>query len=216
MHADENGPFPKRRRSNRQWALIVLCALLFHAALLLFFRPQYLTFLRRDIPEGQEEWGRFPYLDNPFQVIPTMPANPSSPLHPSIPLDPRETGDEEPADFVIGEPQSDMPPLQRPAGGAGAAGRPAARATTVQPKPLYIPWPTYPRGVKETQGSVELLVLVNERGEVEEVTVAKSLPERELNRIAVDAARRIRFIPGMERGVRASMWVRLSIGFQPR
>jgi TonB family protein len=205
----------KARRSTREWAVIVAAALLLHAVLLLFFKPHYLAFLRREISLGNGDSGRYPLLDNPFQVIPLAPAFPASRGAPSIPFDDRAEAEETPDDFGLGEPHLEMPPL--PGGSRGdAPGRPAARGATVQPKPLYIPWPTYPRGVKEVQGSVELLVLVNEKGEVENVKVTRSLPVEELNRIAVESARRIRFIPGTERGMRTSMWVRLTIGFQPR
>ena len=205
----------KTRRSTREWAAIVAAAILVHAALLLFFKPHYLSFLSREITDEEGDSGRFPYLDNPFQVIPLAPALSGSSGAPSIPIDPRDEGIEEPNDMGLGEPHLEVLPLL---GGSreGAAGRPGTRGATVQPKPLYIPWPTYPRGVKEVQGSVELLVLVNERGEVEDVKVVRSLPVQELNNIAVESARRIRFIPGMEHGVRTSMWVRLAIGFQPR
>ncbi len=205
----------RTRRSAREWTAIVAAAILVHAALLLFFKPQYLAFLSRDIAPEEGDSGRFPYLDNPFQVIPLAPALSGPRGAPAIPVDPRDEGIAAPDDIGLGEPHLEVLPLS---GGSreGASGRPGTRGATVQPKPLYIPWPTYPKGVKEIQGSVELLVLVNERGEVEDVKVARSLPAQELNRIAVESARRIRFIPGMEHGVRTPMWVRLAIGFQPR
>ena len=209
------GLLSNTRRTAREWAAIVAGAVLIHIALLLFFKPQYLAFLRREAPPAEEGWSRYPYLDNPFQVSPLAPALPVSPVQPSLPDPSRDERDAPLSEIAVGEPQIEMP-LLRPSSRASGAGKSAGRSATVQPKPLYIPWPTYPKGVKETEGSVELLVLVNERGEVEDVTVARSLPAQELNRIALDAARRIRFIPGMERGVRTSMWVRLTIAFQPR
>jgi TonB family protein len=109
-----------------------------------------------------------------------------------------------------------MLPLQRSAGG-GSAGRKGSRRNTVEPKPLYIPWPKYPEGVRETaDGRVELLIYVNEKGEVENVKVTKRLPQEPLNQTAIYAARKIRFTPGLEKGVPTAMWVRLTIGFQPR
>ena len=91
------------------------------------------------------------------------------------------------------------------------------RKTTVDPKPLYIPWPKYPKGIDEGfEGTVELLLFVNERGEVENVKITRRLPHEKLNQTAAYAARKIRFTPGFEKGVPTSMWVRLTIGFQPR
>jgi TonB family protein len=114
---------------------------------------------------------------------------------------------------ALGEPQSEMLPLR----GGGGRGTRGSRNATVEPKPLYIPWPKYPAGIKQLpQGRVELMLLINEKGEVDDVKVTRTLPLEELNRIAVEAARRIRFTPGTEQGVRKPMWVRLAIGFQPR
>jgi TonB family protein len=114
---------------------------------------------------------------------------------------------------ALGEPQSEMLPMQ----GGGGGGTRGSRKATVEPKPLYIPWPKYPAGLKKLpEGRVELMLLINEKGEVDDVKVTRTLPLEELNRIAVEAARRIRFTPGTERGVRKPMWVRLAIGFQPR
>ena len=55
-----------------------------------------------------------------------------------------------------------------------------------------------------------------ENGEVREVRLSQGLPQMILNRVAIESARRIRFTPGMDKGVPAAMWVRLTIGFQPR
>ena len=116
----------------------------------------------------------------------------------------------------IGEPPSELIPLEGGASG-GSDGRPGARRTTVEPKPLFIPWPKYPEGVDgPVEGKVELLLFVDENGEVREVRLSQGLPQMILNRVAIEAARRIRFTPGMDKGVPAAMWVRLTIGFQPR
>lgn len=134
-------------------------------------------------------------------------------------------------DYDVGEPQGEVLPLQGGTGGgggsggggwgggrgAGGGGGYGVRNAVVEPKLLYIPWPKYPAGVKPIEhGSVELLLLVNTRGEVEDLKVTRSLPLEELNAIAVQAARKIRFTPGLNNGVRTPMWVRLSIDFQPR
>ncbi|MGD1049098.1 MAG: TonB family protein [Candidatus Krumholzibacteriaceae bacterium] len=135
-------------------------------------------------------------------------------------------------DYDVGEPEGEVLPLQGGGGGggggsggggwgggsgAGGGGGYGVRNAIVEPKLLYIPWPKYPAGVKPLEhGSVELLLLVNTRGEVEDLKVTRSLPIEQLNAIAVQAARKIRFTPGFNNGVRTPMWVRLSIDFQPR
>ena len=134
-------------------------------------------------------------------------------------------------DYDVGEPQGEVLPLQGGGGGgggsggggwgggrgAGGGGGYGVRSAIVEPKLLYIPWPKYPAGVKPIEhGSVELLLLVNTGGEVEDLKITRSLPLEELNAIAVQAARKIRFTPGLNNGIRTPMWVRLSIDFQPR
>jgi len=116
----------------------------------------------------------------------------------------------------IGEPSTDIEPI-RSAGGGVSDGRPGPRRAVVEPKPLFIPWPAYPKNVPDDiKGTVELMLYVDETGVVKEIRVSRGLSREELNRTAVEAARRIRFIPGEEKGVPTAMWVRLSIGFQPR
>jgi TonB family protein len=207
-------PSPRIRNTRREWTVIVIAAVLIHALFLMFFKPQYLEFLRKELPGPEGDSGRMPYIENPFYVIPLAPESQPT-ASADQPSDESEQAQESPESFPIGEPQLELSPL--PGGGSReGVGRRGNRGATVQPKPLFIPWPKYPKGIKETHGSVELMVLVNERGEVEDIKVTRSLPAEELNRIAVEAARRIRFIPGTERGMRKSMWVRLAIGFQPR
>jgi TonB family protein len=200
----------------KRWVLITCAVLLLHAAILLFFKPQYLEVFRAEPPRGEEGNDRYPFLNNPFHVL-SLSVEPRSTSFTGA----RETAvkpesAEETESFeTLGEPQSEMLPLQGRAGRSG--GKTGPRSETVEPKPLYIPWPKYPQGVKQIpQGSVELMLLINEKGEVQDVKVTRELPLSELNRIAVDAAWKIRFTPGTEKGIRKSMWVRLAIGFQPR
>jgi TonB family protein len=203
------------RSTRRQWAIIIASAVLVHAAFLFLFKPRYLEVFRTEQPPGEESTDRYPMLDNPFRVL-SLSVEP----RPAAAVARKETAEksesaEEAARFeALGEPQSEMLPLQ---GGGGGRGLRGSRNATVEPKPLYIPWPKYPAGIKQLpQGRVELMLLINEKGEVDDVKITRTLPLEELNRIAVEAARRIRFTPGTEQGVRKPMWVRLAIGFQPR
>lgn len=209
-------PNPRIRNTPREWTVIIASAIILHAVFLLFFKPQYLEILRTQAPQGEEGDERFPFLDNPFHVIP-LASESRSAAAVVEPSDDAESSVLAPDELVIGEPQMELSPLQRGGGGGEGRKKPGPRKATVEPKPLFIPWPKYPRGVKEiAEGNVELSLLVNEKGEVEDVRITRKLPLAELNRIAVEAARKIRFTPGMENGVRAAMWVRLAIGFQPR
>jgi len=207
---------PRIRNTRRQWAVFITAAILFHAAILLFFQPRYLHVFKTESPRGEEGEDRYPYQENAFRVLSlSIDPRPASPVVEKTTAAESEIADEVGRVEAIGEPQSEMLPLQ--GSGGGGRGRAGSRNATVEPKPLYIPWPKYPQGIKQVpQGSVELLLLINEKGEVEDVRVARELPLSELNRIAVEAARKIRFTPGTEKGIRKSMWVRLAIGFQPR
>jgi TonB family protein len=207
---------PRLRNTRRQWVVIVIAVVVLHATFLLLFRPEYLRVFRSAPVAGEEGEDRYPYLENPFHVL-------------SLSVEPRaaavvtekaaaatsEASEEAAPVEAPGEPQSEMLPLQ--GAGGGGRGRTGPRNATVEPKPLYIPWPKYPEGIKQLpQGSVELLLLINEKGEVADVKITRELPLQELNRIAVEAARKIRFTPGTEQGIRKAMWVRLAIAFQPR
>jgi TonB family protein len=205
-----------RRSTRKRWAIFIAAAVLFHAAFLMLVQPRYFRILRTETPAGDESMDRAPLLDNPFHVL-SLSIEPRPARRPAAAA-PRaaeeaESAIEETAPGAPGELQSEMLPIQ----GGGSRGTRGSRNAVVEPKPLYIPWPKYPAGIKQLpQGRVELTLLINEKGEVDDVKVTRALPLEELNRIAVDAARRIRFTPGTEGGVRKPMWIRLAIGFQPR
>jgi TonB family protein len=204
------------RRTGKQWAIIVASAVLVHAAFLLLFQPRYLEVFKTDMPAGEESTDRSPLLDNPFHVLSLSVEPQPAPARAAArqAAEEAESATEEPAIGAPGDLQSEMLPLQ---GGGGSRGTRGSRNAVVEPKPLYIPWPKYPAGIKQLPpGRVELTLLINEKGEVDDVKITRSLPLEELNRIAVEAARRIRFTPGSEGGVRKPMWIRLAIGFQPR
>jgi TonB family protein len=197
-----------------QWAIIIASAILLHAAFLMFFKPRYLEVFRKDLPPGEESTDRYPLLDHPFRVL-SLSVEPQSATATatSDAIEKSEYAEDAARIEALGEPQSEMLPIQA-GGGRGTRG---SRNVTVEPKPLYIPWPKYPAGIRQLpEGRVELMLLINVKGEVDDVRVTRTLPLEELNRIAVEAARRIRFTPGTEQGVRKPMWVRLAIGFQPR
>jgi TonB family protein len=205
------------RSTRKQWAIIIAGAVLLHAAFLLLFQPRYLEVFRTEMPSGEEGSDRAPLLDNPFHVlslsVETQPARAPAAAAARQAAEEGESALDEALFGAPGEPQSEMLPIR----GGGSRGTRGSRNAVVEPKPLYIPWPKYPAGIKQLpQGRVELMLLINEKGDVDDVKVTRALPLEELNRIAVEAARRIRFTPGTEGGVRKPMWIRLAIGFQPR
>ncbi len=203
------------RSTRKEWAIIVASAVFVHAVFLLLFQPRYLEVFRTEIPLGEESADRAPFLDNPFHVL-SISVEPRPARAAAAPREASEDAAAAPDELPLGAPgdlQSEMLPIQ----GGGSRGTRGSRNAVVEPKPLYIPWPKYPAGIKQVpQGRVELMLLINEKGDVDDVKVTRALPLEELNRIAVEAARKIRFTPGTEGGARKPMWIRLAIGFQPR
>lgn len=194
--------------------IIIGIALLFHFLIFLFLKPDYLRVFKTDIP-GEEGHSFLPAIDRPFSLV-MLPDDSKKQVTTEKVAALDETKTERVIFDEIGEPPSELVPLDGGSSG-GSDGRPGARRTTVEPKPLFIPWPKYPEGVDgPIEGKVELLLFVDEKGEVREVKLSQGLPQMILNRVAIEAARKIRFTPGMDKGVPAAMWVRLTIGFQPR
>lgn len=205
----------KLRRRHRDWIIIISVAVALHAAFLLFFKTTYLNFLKTDIP-GSEGNSAFPSMDRPFTLIPYPEPEPEIEKGAVTQKEPevKETLIVVEDDF--GQPPMELMPIESGSSG-GTDGARGQRKLTVEPKPLFIPWPKYPKGVDDdVEGNVELLLFVNREGIVEDVKVTRALPYDILNEMARESARKIRFSPGREKGVPTSMWVRLTIGFQPR
>lgn len=191
--------------------MIISIAIILHLAFFTFFKTRYLRIFKTELP-GEEGESTFPRLDAPFsfvQLYEKIEAPVTIESTPTI----EKAIDE--ATFLdeLGEISTELLPIER--SGGGSSGLAGNRRATVEPKPLYIPWPRYPKGFKGSRaGSVELLLYVNENGEVENVKLSRGLPYDELNRIAIGSARKIRFTPGTEKGIPTSMWVKLTIAFQ--
>ncbi len=196
----------------REWVAIIVIALILHIAFFVFFKTNYLRIFQSDLP-GEEGLSEYPSLDSPFYVIPLYEKI-EAPIITEQPRTIEETVEELTFLDELGEPASELRPVEM-GGSSGSPGKAGPRRTTIEPKPLFIPWPRYPRGFKgKREGSVELLLFVNEMGRVVNVKLSRGLPYAELNRIAISSARKIRFSPGLDMGVPASMWVRLTIAFQ--
>lgn len=195
----------------REWIVIISIAIILHLAFFTFFKTRYLRIFQTELP-GEEGESTFPGLDTPFSFV-QLYEKTEAPL--AVERTPTIEKAIDEATFLdeLGEISTELLPIERSGGGSpGLAGN---RKATVEPKPLYIPWPRYPKGFKGSRvGSVELLLYVNEDGEVENVKLSRGLPHEELNRIAIGSARKIRFTPGTEKGIPTSMWVKLTIAFQ--
>lgn len=207
--------FRSRRRS-RDWVIIISIAVLAHLAVFIFLKPSYLEIFRNE-PPGDDGNSQFRFIEQPYASDP----NPDySPAVPEV-TDPVNVVEDENKiqSFLddLGEPAIDVAPVNVGRRGGGSDGRAGPRRTTVEPKPLFMPWPKYPEGVdRDINGKVELLLYVDEKGKVREIKLSRGLPSKLLNDAAMEAAADIRFIPGEVKGVPTAMWIRLTIGFQPR
>jgi TonB family protein len=200
------------KSGRKEWAVIIAVALILHILFVIFFKTEYLRIFKTDLT-GEEGFSEYESLDTPFSVIPLYD-NREIPIPAEQPKIIEETVEELTFLDELGEPASELKIIEM-GGSSGSPGKAGPRRTTVEPKPLFIPWPKYPKGFKgKREGSVELLLYVNEMGDVVNVKLARGLPYEELNRIAISSARKIRFSPGMDKGTPASMWVKLTIAFQ--
>ncbi|HEX6135110.1 MAG TPA: energy transducer TonB [Longimicrobiales bacterium] len=85
-----------------------------------------------------------------------------------------------------------------------------------EPVPLPDPTPiAYPEGLwdRGVQGETEVLVHVNEMGDVDSVLVSKSSGYSDFDSAAVNGARRLRFTPGRRGDRRIAMWTKIPIRF---
>lgn len=210
----------RHRRKPKSWILIISIAVLAHLIFFLLFKTEYLkVFEWKGI--GQSSRGSSPsrsYITtgDGFTVINT--GEQISPEARKQEQDEQAEEADQPLELEYGDPPPGLPSLEGLIQGeSGAGARSSGSEAVIKPKPLFIPWPSYPEQLeKKYQGQVELELLVNEEGNVEEVRILERLPSKLLNRKAVDSARDIRFIPGKKNGKNSPMWVRISIGFRQK
>jgi TonB family protein len=195
--------------------IIISIAIVLHLFLFLLLKPEYLEIFRSESP-GNE--GNSDYRDE--NRVLALIHYPDEVIIPEIdqqtPTDDVEP--EKPSVFdELGEPDMNIQPVTGGKKVGGDNGLSGIKRHTVEPKPLFIPWPKYPEGVKKgVTGNVELLLYVDEKGEVIQVRISRGLPQQVFNDTAVEAARKIRFVPGAVKGIPTPMWIKFTIGFQPR
>jgi periplasmic protein TonB len=98
-------------------------------------------------------------------------------------------------------------------GGGGGGGEPQS---VQNPVPMPDPTPVdYPVALWDSrvEGETEVLVLVNERGNVDSVRVGQSSGHVEFDSAAVEGARHLRFTPGRRGDRPAAMWTIIPIRF---
>jgi TonB family protein len=85
-------------------------------------------------------------------------------------------------------------------------------------EPIPIPDPTpiaYPEGLwdRGVQGETEVLIHIDEMGDVDSVLVSKSSGFSDFDSAAVNGVRRLRFTPGQRGGRRVAMWTKIPVRF---
>ena len=83
------------------------------------------------------------------------------------------------------------------------------------PMPLNIIEPEYPDSVGMQQGSVELRILINEHGLVDDVSVVRSFPPQLFDRSAIMAFSKAIFAPGKYLGIPVKSQISVEIEFTP-
>jgi len=89
-------------------------------------------------------------------------------------------------------------------------------ALSKQPMEIHRVNPVYPELARKAnvEGQVVVKVLVNTKGDVEEVIILKSITL--LDKAALDAARQFRFSPGEQRNRLVKVWVSIPFNFKLR
>ncbi len=207
---------PKLRSSRRQWIVIILIAIAVHLAILFFFKPHYLSIFLPKIKPGESGGNPFEGVERVLSVVSfegrRKKQEKKEEVKKKIEV---EENTQETLDDIL---NNILPPdALTPIGIKGKRGlKPGGGVSkNIKPKPLYIPWPEVPRGASRyASGKVVLKVLVNEKGEVQDVKIVQGLPLKKLNDIAIRSAYNVKFSPGLKNGQPTPMWVELTISFQ--
>jgi TonB family protein len=97
-----------------------------------------------------------------------------------------------------------------------ACGDDDADAVVQEPVPMPDPTPVeYPVGLwdRRVTGETEVLVHVNEFGDVDSAVVSRTSGHAEFDSAAVGGARRLRFTPGRRGDRHVPMWTRIPVRF---
>lgn len=119
------------------------------------------------------------------------------------------------ASELAAEDEADDVPSPATASPSGPPGPPAVVQPSSHASYLGNPKPNYPDVSRRfgEEGTVRLRVLVGADGRAHEVNVERSSGYRRLDKAALDAVRRWRFVPGTRGGVPEAMWYIVPIEF---
>lgn len=217
---NERYAITRERNSARLWLVIVLAAVALHMLLFVGMRQSVFDIFRKSINENagaSSPRQSFPDAivaitidiegDEPTtseiieQTTPEPPTPQDAPDQPGRGDDPASKLD---ILDITGEAQAPMP--------SERSGLDAA----VPPRPVEITWPET-KHLKHCLGlQILIRIQVDASGKVLRVESDERQHPSDCTKAALDAARRIKFVPGRVKGRPARMWTRLRIDFRNR
>lgn len=115
-------------------------------------------------------------------------------------------------------PANSAPAIESNTPIASSTPAPAGQGLEIKPGYKETPEPQYPALARRMgyQGTVELKILVNRSGMVEEMQVVSSSGYPVLDQSALTAVQRWRFEPGTRDAVKEAMWIKIPVNFKLR
>lgn len=205
----------RRRPRQRQWAVIVLVAVLAHLILFLTVKQGFFEVFRRSVTN--EEGTSSPRTSLPRAIV-VVPVELESEAGEVALVEPEPETLDEPSDHerqgedvdavdildVVGQSQAPVPAT------------PTTRAAVVPPRPVEITWPDTDKLGHCLGLEVDIRIRVDAGGEVLRVEPVPGDHPADCTRAAREAARRIRFRPGTVDGKAEAMWTQIRIEFRSR
>jgi len=210
------------RKRALYWARFILVALLLHLLVFLGVRQGFFEVFRTSVEEpGGASSSRASFPEAMYAITIeiedgeeeplTEPAEKTTPDPPTTdPSDDNREGRGEDTrekidlDALTGEATVIIP----------ADGGRGGRDTAVPPRPVEITWPDT-RGLGHCLGlEISIRIEVDKEGEVLQVKAVDDTHPPDCTKAALDAARQIRFRPGLVEGRPARMWTQLRIDFR--
>jgi len=204
------------RHPSRKWIVIVTLAILAHLVLLLTFKTEYLEVFRQKLVDSPGVSSPSAAPRNAIIVIPLevesdepevvdVEPHPVEPPRPAVSkVDGR--GDSPTATVnildVVGQAQAPIPST------------PGTASAIVPPRPVEITWPETEKLGHCLGLQIDIRIRVGDDGTIMRVEPAQSGYPADCTQAAIDAAERIRFLPGTVDGHAKAMWTQIRIEFR--
>lgn len=196
------------RRKYRKWKEVSLIAALLLTTLLFYAFQRFEPSLKlvKALPDNI-----------PIDVIPptVQRKKPPAPLRPVIPVD-FDNQDESPVDFPTTKEAFNNPTTTVLTPPPKEEEEPVVEFAAASEKPQIIKYikPDYPEIAKRVgiEGIVVVKVLINTKGDVEDIEVYESHPP--FDQAAVEAAKQFKFKPGKQRDRYVKVWMSIPFTFR--